>query len=106
MKIIQSQYRVSYKSDEDTRFALAIMNRVFGDWEYTWIEKALFYFMQTNSDFPPKPGQLVTIAKELRRAEWNQKQREMDLLPEPEIEKSPMPEYLREKLNEIFGGAD
>lgn len=101
MKIIQSQYKGCYKSDEEARFALGVMTRLFAEWDYPWIEKALFQFMQTDSSFPPNAGQLITLAKEMRRAEWDRKQREMDLLPEPEKEFVPMPDDIREELESL-----
>jgi hypothetical protein len=101
MKIIQSQYGGPSKSDDQTRFTLAVMERLFAEWDYSWIEKALFEFMQTDSKFPPNAGQLITLAKEMRRAEWDRKQREQDLLPEPEAECIPMPDDIREELERM-----
>jgi hypothetical protein len=103
MKLIQSQYRAYYKSQDEIIFALRVMEKLFTDWEYNLIEKALFQFMQNDSKgFPPVPGQIITLAAEIRRAEWEQKQREIQSLPEPEIKREPMPDEIRDKLKNLF----
>lgn len=103
MKLILSQYRSHYKTQEDIQFALAVMEKLFADWDYHLIEKALFQFMQNDSKgFPPVPGQIITLAAEIRRAEWDQKQREIQSLPEPEIKREPMPDEIRDKLKNLF----
>jgi hypothetical protein len=102
MKIISRNYRNYYKDEQEIREAAAVMYKVLESWEFTLIEKALLKFMETDSAFPPNAGQLITLAKEIRRAEWDKHQRETDLLPEPETERIPMPDDIREKLNGLF----
>ena len=105
MRLIQSQYQGFYReeNEQDIKFALSVMGRLFAEWDYPWIEKALFRFMQTDSKgFPPNAGQLITLAKEIRRIEWDEKQRQIDLLPEPEAERIPMPDDIREKISGLF----
>ena len=103
MKLIQSQYRGYCKDAEEARFSLAVMNKLFADWEYAQIEKALFRFMQNDSKgFPPVPGQLVTLATEIRKEEYEAKKREQDLLSEPKGERCPMPDEIRQKLDGLF----
>jgi len=79
------------------------MEKLFADWEYHLIEKALFQFMQNDSKgFPPVPGQIITIAAEIRRAEWDKQQRETFQLSEPEVERIPCPDDIREKMQSLF----
>lgn len=104
MKLIQSQYRGYYNKDEkELRFALSVMERLFADWNYSLIEKALYRFM-TNDEkgFPPVAGQLIHLAKEIRKQEWEGKQREADRLPEPKVERVEMPEEIKRKLSSMY----
>ena len=101
MKLIQSQYRGYYKDQKEIQFALGVMEKLYAEWDYCLIEKALFQFMQNDAKgFPPVPGQIITLAAEIRRAEWDQKQREQ--LPEPKGERVPMPDEIREKMQNLF----
>lgn len=103
MKIIQSQYRGYYKDENELRFALGVMEKLFADWEYPLIEKATFEFLSKDSKgFPPVAGQLITIAAEIRKMEWEEKQRKLQSLIEPEIERVGMPDDVREAIKNIF----
>ena len=103
MKLIQSQYRGYYKNDDDVKFALSVMNKLFENYNYSLIEKALIQFMRCDAKgFPPVPGQLITLADEIRKTEWRLKQIETDRLPSPKVEREEMPEELREKLSKMF----
>lgn len=103
MKIIQSQYRGYYKDEQEIRFALAIMEKLFAEWEYPLIEKATFRFLTTDTKgFPPVPGQIITLAAEIRRMEWEEKQRKTQSLPEPDVKGVGMPEEIREKIKDLF----
>ena len=107
MKLIQSQYRAYYREDNELLFALSVMERLFAEWEYPLIEKALFRFMTNDhKGFPPVPGQLITLAKEIRREEWDKQQRDLDRLPEPKTERAEMPEEIREKMNKWMRAMD
>ena len=99
MKLIQSQYRGYYRDENELRFALSVMEKLFAEWEYGLIEKGLFRFMTTDTKgFPPVAGQLITLAKEIRKEEWESKQRAMDQLPAPKVERVEMPEDVKEKM--------
>lgn len=103
MKIIQSQYRGYYKDEQEVRFALSVMGNLFADWEYQLIEKATYRFLTTDAKgFPPVPGQLITLAAEIRRMEWEEKQRKTQSLPEPDVKGVGMPEEIREKIKDLF----
>ena len=104
MKLIQSQYRGYYKSDDEIRFALSVMNRLYEDLDYIYIEKALFHFMRNdNKGFPPVPGQLITLAAEIKHREYEERQKLLEL-PEPDHDKEPMPEDIKRKLKSLLGG--
>ena len=102
MKIISRNYRNYYKDEQEIREAAAVMYKVLEPWDFHLIEKALLKFMESPSAFPPNPGQLITLAKEIRRAEWDKHQREADMLPEPETERIPCPPEIMEKMKNLF----
>lgn len=103
MKLIQSQYPAYCRNQDEKLFTLGVMEKIFIDWEYQPIENALVRFMQNDSKgFAPVPGQLITLATEMRRAAWDKRQRELDALPEPKSEPIPMPDDIREKLEGLF----
>ena len=102
MKLIQSQYRSYYRDPNEIKFALGVMEKLFADWDYSLIEKGLFRFMQTDSKgFPPVAGQIITLAAEIRKSEWEQNKREQDALPEPAAERIPCPDDIREKMENL-----
>lgn len=101
MKLIQSQYKSYCRDPDEVKFTLGVMNKLFADWDYQQIEKALFRFMQQDQKgFPPVPGQLITLAAEIRREEWDKQQREQ--LPEPKTECVPCPPEIMEKMKNLF----
>ena len=71
-------------------------------YNYRDIEKAAIEFMRNGNAFPPNAGQLISLAKEIRRAEWEQKQRDIQALPEPECKREPCPPELMEKMQNLF----
>lgn len=100
MKLIQSQYRSYYREENELRFALSVMEKLFAEWDYSLIEKGLFRFMTTDQKgFPPVAGQLITLAKEIRKEEWDARQKAMDRLPAPKVDRAEMPEDVRQKMN-------
>lgn len=102
MKIISRNYRNYYKDEQEIREAAAVMYKVLEPWEFALIEKALLRFMETDSAFPPNTGQLISLAKEIRKAEYEERKRQQDALPEPKPERIPMPDDIRQKLNGLF----
>lgn len=102
MKIISRNYRNYYKDEQEIREAAAVMYKVLESWEFMLIEKALLKFMETDSKFPPNAGQLITMAKEIRKTEWEERKRQTDLLPEPEIKRESCPPEIMEKMQNLF----
>lgn len=102
MKIISRNYRNYYKDEQEIREAAAVMYKVLEPWEFTLIEKALLKFMETDSAFPPNTGQLVTLAKEIRKSEWEERQRQIQSLPEPKIKRESCPPEIMEKMKNLF----
>ena len=96
MKGIQSIYKGYYKTEEEVRIALNIMDKVFENWEFSLIDMALLEYMKTSATFPPVPGQLIELAKDLKTAELRQRQIESIKLPEP------AGEQMSEKLREMY----
>lgn len=83
------------------------MNKLFEDYQYTLIEKALLRFLKSDSKgFPPVAGQLITLADEIKRIEWDVKQNEQFNLPAPEIEREPMPDEIRIKMIMLMKGVE
>jgi hypothetical protein len=71
--------------------------------DMTYIAKAVKEFVKTDTKgFAPTIGQIRTIAAEIRKEEWDKRQRENFQLPEPEIERIPMPDDIRQKLEGLF----
>lgn len=99
-------YQRRYDTVEEEKMqiqkALAVMANLFEDQDYALIEKATIRYMKSSEKFAPLPGQLITLAAEIRRAEWEQKQREIQSLPEPEIKREPMPDDIRDKFDKLF----
>ncbi len=92
-----------YYRDADLNEAVILWHKVLADEDFGFIQKGLEQYVKTDSKgFPPVAGQLITLAKEIHRAEWDETQRQRDLLPEPEIKKVPMPDDIREKINNFM----
>ena len=102
MKIIKGYYPTYYR-DADLNEAVILWHKVLADEDFGFIQKGLEQYIKTDSrGFPPTAGQLITLAKEIRRAEWEERKRQTDLLPEPEIQKIPMPDDVKEKIQNLF----
>lgn len=103
MKLIQSQYRGYYKNEDEILFALSVMNRLYAEWDYSFIEKALYQFMSSdNKGYPPVPGQLITLAADIKHKEYEERKKLLEL-PEPDRDKEPMPEDIKHKLKALLG---
>lgn len=106
MKIIRGYYPAYYRDKETISDAVTLWSKVMEDEDFVLIQKGLERFIKNDTKgFPPVPGQIITLAAEIRRAEWEEKQREISQLPEPEVNAVPMPEELREKLQAWLKGA-
>jgi hypothetical protein len=58
------------------------------------------YVKNDKTGFAPSIGQIRTRASDIRRMEWEEKQRQQ--LPEPKTKKTSMPDWFREKwLNRL-----
>ena len=103
MSAIKVAYPSYYKNQKEIDDAITLWAEMLEDDEPGYIAKAVKQFIKTDAKgFPPSIGQIRTIAAEVRRAEWDERQRQTDLLPEPEIEKVPMPDEIREKMMKLF----
>jgi hypothetical protein len=102
MKIISRNYRNYYKDEQEIREAAAVMYKVLEPWDFQLIEKSLLQFMESASAFPPNAGQLISLAKEIRRTEWEEQKRRTDLLPEPELKREPCPPEIMAKMKNLF----
>ena len=101
MKIIKSIYRGYYKTEQDVKDAINVMAVVFKNWDYRYIEQATLQFIETDSKgFPPVPGQLIDLAKDVKAAELRQRQIDSVKLPEPAGME--MPEEYRIKMRDLF----
>lgn len=103
MKIIRGYYPAYYRDKETISDAVTLWSKVMEDEDFALIQKGLERFIKNDTKgFPPVPGQIITLAKEIRKEEFEKRRREQDQLPEPGIERIEMPEELRRKLQEIF----
>lgn len=102
MAIIKTAYPEYYRNQTDLIDAVNLWAEMFTKDDATLIAKAVKKFIKTDSKgFPPKIGQISTLAAEIRKAEWEQRKREQDALPEPEIKIAPMPEETKERLRKM-----
>lgn len=107
MKIIRGYYPAYYRDKEAINEAVTLWSKVMEDEDFTLIQKGLEQFIKNDTKgFPPVPGQIITLAHEIRRAEWEAKQRELDQLPEPPVNSVPMPDELRAKLQAWLRGTE
>ena len=99
-------YQRRYDTVEEERAqiqkTLAVMANLFEDQDYGLIEKATIRYMKSGEKFAPLPGQLITLAAEIRKAEWEERKRQADLLPEPKTEVVPCPEDIKRKMKDLF----
>lgn len=101
MKVIQSIYRGYYKTEQEIKDAMNVMVVAFKKWDYRYIERAVLQFIETDTrGFPPVPGQLIAIAKDIRAEELRDQQIRLSKLPEPGG--VPMPEELKKRMEGLF----
>lgn len=101
MKIIKSFYPHYYSKDDAIKEAVALWSNVLEDADFLLMQKSLKQFVKTDTKgYPPVIGQLISLGQDIKKAEWEARQREIDALPQPKIERMEMPEYLRIKINE------
>lgn len=97
MKIIKGYYPMYYRNNESIQEVVTLWHKILQDDDFLHIQKGLERFVKTDSKgFPPVPGQIITLAKDVRIEELNARQRAEDLLPEPETKVAPMPDKVRE----------
>lgn len=107
MKIIKGYYPAYYRDREAINDAVTLWSKVMEDEDFLLIQKGLERFIKNDTKgFPPVPGQIITLAAEIRRMEWEEKQREISKLPEPPVNAVPMPDDLRAKLQEWLKGTE
>jgi hypothetical protein len=102
MKIVSANYQNYFKTQDQVNQAGIVMTRMFEQWDYNLIEKAVYKYMESGTAFPPNPGQLIALAKEIRRTEWEEQKRRTDLLPEPELKREPCPPEIMAKMKNLF----
>ncbi len=96
-----------YYKGSELEEAVTLWAKVMQDQDFLQIQKGLERYVQTDTKgFPPVPGQIITLAKEVRLEEIEKAKRERDLLPEPETKGIPMPPELREKLEKWLKGTE
>ena len=106
MKIVKGYYPMYYRGSE-LEEAVTLWAKVMQDQDFLQIQKGLERYVQTDTKgFPPVPGQIITLAKEVRLEEIERAKKERDLLPEPETKGIPMPPELREKLEKWLKGTE
>ena len=99
MAIIKTAYPEYYRNQTDLIDAVNLWAEMFAKDDAALIAKAVKKFIKTDSKgFPPKIGQISTLAAEIRKAEWEQRKREQDALHAPEIKAVPMPDEIRRKI--------
>jgi hypothetical protein len=103
MSAIKVAYPSYYKNQTEIDDAINLWAEMLSEDDMTLIAKSVKQYIKTDSSgFPPSIGQIRTLAAEIRRAEWEHKQREIQSLPEPEIKREPMPDEIRDKLKNLF----
>lgn len=103
MSAIKVAYPSYYKNQTEIDDATNLWTEMLSEDDSIYIAKAVKKFIKTDTKgFPPAIGQIRTLAAEIRREEWDKHQREVDALPEPETEKIPMPDDIREKMRNLF----
>lgn len=103
MSAIKVAFPSYYKNQTEIEDAVNLWSEMLSEDDPVYIAKAVKQFIKTDSKgFPPSIGQIRTLAAEIRHSEWEQKQREIQSLPEPEKERIPMPEDIRAKIETLF----
>lgn len=105
MTAIKVAYPNFYKNQNEVDDAINLWAEMFAEDNAEYIAKAVKDIIKNEpSDFPPSIGKIRSRAKDIHIAELEQRKREQDLLPEPEIKGVPMPEELRKKFNAMLDG--
>jgi len=103
MAAIRAAYPNYYKNQAEINDAINLWAEMLADDKAEYIAKAVKEFIKTDtSGFPPTIGQIRSQAKDIHIAELEREKRERDLLPEPDLKKTPMPDELREKFNAML----
>jgi len=82
--------------------AATVAREVLEPWDQELIHKAWLKYAESDNEFPPNPGQLISLAKEIRREEWDKRQREISQLPEPKTERVPCPPEIMAEMKSLF----
>lgn len=99
MTVIKAAYPNYYKGQAEIDDAINVWSEMLAEDDTIFIAKAVKDFIRNDaSGFPPTIGQIRSLAKEIRRLDWEKKQRETDQLPAPAIERVEMPNEIREKM--------
>ena len=98
MATIRTAYPEYYRNQSDIDDAVILWGEMMM-YDFSVTLKAVKKFIQTDAKgFPPKIGQINAIAKDVLLAEI----REKEIEPQLEAPRSEMPEWMREKIDEIF----
>lgn len=101
MSAIKVAYPSYYRNQTEIDDAINLWAEMLSEDDPVYTAKAVKQFIKTDSKgFPPAIGQIRTLAAEIRHSEWERQQREQ--LPEPKIERIPMPDDIREKMEDLF----
>lgn len=102
MAVIRTAYPEYYRDQDYLEEAARLWYEMLKEEDAETIGKAVKEFIKSDrKGYPPKIGQIVSIARDVRLLEWKDKQHEE--LPEPYIA-APMPEELRQKMERLFTG--
>ena len=103
MSAIKVAYPSYYKNQTEIDDATTLWTEMLSEDDPAYIAKAVKQFIKTdNKGFPPSIGQIRTLAAEIRRAEYDERQRQISQLPEPERKREPCPPELMEKMQNLF----
>ena len=103
MSAIKVAYPSYYKNQTEIDDAINLWTEMLAEDDPAYIAKAVKEFIKTDSKgFPPTIGQIRTIAAEIRRAEWDKRQREISQLPEPKTERVPCPPEIMAEMKSLF----
>ena len=101
LKTINTYYR-RQMDETQIKQSAAVMLEILTPWDQRLIHKAWLKYAGDGNEFPPNPGQLIALAKEIRRTEWEEQKRRTDLLPEPELKREPCPPEIMAKMQNLF----
>ena len=104
MSAIKVAYPSYYRNQTEIDDATNLWAEMLDEDDAAHIAQAVKQFIKTDTGgFPPSIGQIRTLAAEIRRMEWEEKQRKTQSLPEPDAKGVGMPEEIREKIKDLFG---